>query len=83
MNHGIKIQFNEINNIEYTKWMKSILRRSEEVGKMELPITAFIIDEKGRYSIFLGLQTTYTFTLYVRHATWPNFVCELLEALIN
>ena len=26
MNHGIKIQFNEINNIEYTKWMKSILR---------------------------------------------------------
>ena len=48
MNHGIKIQFNEINNIEYTKWMKSILRRSEEVGKMELPITAFIIDEKGR-----------------------------------
>ena len=28
--------------------MKSILRRSDEVGKVELPITAFIIDEKGR-----------------------------------
>ncbi len=32
----------------YFKWMKFILRRSEEVGKVELPITAVIIDEKGR-----------------------------------
>ena len=48
MNHGIKNQLNKIHNIEYNKWMKSILRRSEEVGKKELPITAFIIDEKGR-----------------------------------
>ena len=28
--------------------MKFILRRSEEVGKVELPITAVIIDENGR-----------------------------------
>ena len=28
--------------------MKFILRRSDEVGKVELPITAVIIDEKGR-----------------------------------
>ena len=33
---------------DYIKWMKFILRRSDEVGKVELPITAVIIDEKGR-----------------------------------
>ena len=48
MNHDIKIQNKEITNLNYIKWMKSILRRSDEVGKVELPITAFIIDEKGR-----------------------------------
>ena len=32
----------------HIKWMKFILRRSDEVGKVELPITAVIIDEKGR-----------------------------------
>ncbi len=32
----------------YIKWMKFILRRSDIVGKVELPITAVIIDEKGR-----------------------------------
>lgn len=35
-------------NLEYIKWMKFILRRSEEVGNYELPISAVIIDEKGR-----------------------------------
>ena len=35
-------------NSEYIKWMKYILRRSNEVGKIELPISAVIIDEKGR-----------------------------------
>ena len=48
MNHNPRIQNNEIINIDYIKWMKSILRRSDEVGKVELPITAFIIDENGR-----------------------------------
>ena len=35
-------------HIDYIKWMKFILRRSDEVGMFELPITAVIIDEKGR-----------------------------------
>ena len=38
----------KIGHLDYLKWMKFILRRSEEVGKVELPITAVIIDEKGR-----------------------------------
>ena len=33
---------------EYIKWMKFILRRANDVGKFELPITAVIIDEQGR-----------------------------------
>ncbi len=48
MNHDIEIQYKEITSLNHIKWMKSILRRSDEVGKVELPITAFIIDEKGR-----------------------------------
>ena len=48
MNHDIEIQHKEIDNLDYIKWMKSILRRSDEVGNVELPITAFIIDEQGR-----------------------------------
>ena len=43
-----EIRHKDITNLDYIKWMKSILRRSDEVGKVELPITAFIIDEKGR-----------------------------------
>ena len=38
----------KIYHLDYLKWMKFILRRSEEVGKVELPITAVIIDENGR-----------------------------------
>ena len=37
-----------ITHLDHIKWMKFILRRSDEVGKVELPITAVIIDEKGR-----------------------------------
>ena len=35
-------------NTEYVKWMKFILRRSKEVGDVELPISAVVLDEKGR-----------------------------------
>jgi len=48
MKHDIGIQHKEIANLEYIKWMKTILRRSDAVGKVEIPITAFIIDERGR-----------------------------------
>ena len=36
------------NNSNYYKWMNSILKRSEEIGKVELPICSVILDEKGR-----------------------------------
>ena len=36
------------NNSKYTLWMNSILRRSKEIGKVELPICSIILDEKGR-----------------------------------
>ena len=42
------IKNKKIEHLDYIKWMKFILRRSDEVGKVELPITAVIIDEKGR-----------------------------------
>ena len=48
MKYNSEIHHNKITNLNYIKWMESILRRSDEVGKIELPITAFIIDEKGR-----------------------------------
>ena len=32
----------------YTRWMEFLLRRSKEIGKFELPISAVIIDERGR-----------------------------------
>ena len=48
MNHKTIKQHKKIEHLDYLKWMKFILRRSEEVGKIELPITAVIIDEKGR-----------------------------------
>ena len=35
-------------NSKYDKWMKSILKRSEEIGKVELPICSVILDERGR-----------------------------------
>ena len=38
----------ERNNPKYTIWMNSILRRSNEIGKVELPICSIILDERGR-----------------------------------
>ena len=35
-------------DFEYIKWMRFILRRSQEVCKYELPIAAVVIDGKGR-----------------------------------
>ena len=37
-----------INYSKYYKWMNSILRRSEEIGKIELPISSVILDNRGR-----------------------------------
>ena len=48
MNHVTINQNKKIAYLDYIKWMKFILRRSDEVGKIELPITAVIIDENGR-----------------------------------
>ncbi len=40
---------NEVNaKSEYIKWMRFILRRSKSIGMIEIPISAVIIDEKGR-----------------------------------
>ena len=48
MNYKTINRHKKIDHLDYLKWMKFILRRSEEVGKVELPITAVIIDENGR-----------------------------------
>jgi len=37
-----------INILKYSRWMNSILRRSVEIGKVELPICSIILDERGR-----------------------------------
>jgi len=37
-----------INISKYSRWMNSILRRSAEIGKVELPICSIILDDKGR-----------------------------------
>jgi len=41
-------QQKKANNSKYYMWMKSILRRSIEIGKVELPICSIILDERGR-----------------------------------
>ena len=43
-----QVNKNEKNNSKYFKWMNSILKRSEEIGKLELPISSIILDERGR-----------------------------------
>ena len=43
-----KEQKKEINNLKYTKWMNSVLRRSEVIGQNELPISSMIFDNRGR-----------------------------------
>ena len=40
-------EYKDINS-KYSKWMKVALRRAIEIGESELPISALIIDEKGR-----------------------------------
>ncbi len=35
-------------HLKYSKWMKIVLRRARDVGEKELPISAVILDEKGR-----------------------------------
>ena len=37
-----------INISKYSRWMNSILKRSEEIGKVELPICSIILDVRGR-----------------------------------
>ena len=43
-----KDQQKETNNSKYSKWMNFVLRRSEKIGKIELPICSIILDERGR-----------------------------------
>jgi tRNA(adenine34) deaminase len=43
-----KVQKKETNNSKYNRWMNSILRRSEVISKVELPISSIILDERGR-----------------------------------
>ena len=44
----VKERISKTNSSKYSKWMKFILRRSEEIGNVELPICSIILDEKGR-----------------------------------
>ena len=41
-------QQKKLNNSNFSKWMISILRRSKEIGKVEIPICSIILDERGR-----------------------------------
>ena len=41
-------QRKKTNYLKYNLWMNSILRRSNEIGKVELPICSIILDERGR-----------------------------------
>ena len=43
-----KEQQKKTNSSKYTLWMNSILRRSQIIGKVELPICSIILDERGR-----------------------------------
>ena len=43
-----KDQQKKANNQKYTLWMNSILRRSKEIEKVELPICSIILDDRGR-----------------------------------
>ena len=43
-----KDQQKDKTNSKYIRWMSSILKRSEEIGKVELPICSIILDERGR-----------------------------------
>ena len=46
------------NDSKYTSWMNSILRRSKEIGKVELPICSIILDERAVSYTHLTLPTS-------------------------
>mgnify|MGYP001190765446 FL=1 len=50
LENNFKIPLNDEKdlNTKYSKWMKIVLRRAKEVGRVELPISAIIIDQNGR-----------------------------------
>ena len=50
LENNFKIPLNDEKdlNTKYSKWMKIVLRRAKEVGGVELPISAIIIDQNGR-----------------------------------
>ena len=50
LNKGLEESISGNNNIylKYSKWMKIVLRRANEIGKSEIPVSALIIDAKGR-----------------------------------
>ena len=51
-----QVQQKETNNSKYIIWMNSILRRSKEIEKVELPICSIILDERKR-CIGRGINT--------------------------
>ena len=50
LENNFKIPLNDEKdlNTKYSKWMKIVLRRAKEVGRVELPISAIIIEQNGR-----------------------------------
>ena len=48
MNFENKHNYKNLLHLNYIRWMEFILRRSLEVGKVELPISAVILDKHGR-----------------------------------
>ena len=48
MNFENKHNYKNLLHLNYIRWMEFILRRSVEVGKVELPISAVILDKHGR-----------------------------------
>ena len=53
MKKSEKILNNSINKekniyLKYNEWMRVVLRRAKEVGEVELPIAALIIDQNGK-----------------------------------
>ena len=46
--NSYKDSLKRTNKSNYYKWMNSILKRSKEIEKIELPICSIILDERGR-----------------------------------
>ena len=47
-NLTVSISNKKNNYLKYSKWMNVVLRRAKDISSVELPISAIIIDEKGR-----------------------------------